>query len=72
MDNEIEDSIIERETRLECVKALWPQLTVRQRECWLLQCLGLTQEEIGAVLSLDQSNVSRCLSDIWDKLGSWG
>jgi DNA-directed RNA polymerase specialized sigma24 family protein len=68
MGNEIEDSIIERETRLECVKALWPQLTTRQRECWLLQCLGLTQEESGAVLGVDQGNVSRQLNTIFEKL----
>ena len=61
--------LIEREERLEAVKALWPKLTQRQVECLCLRVMGFTQEEIGQVLGIDQSNASRNLETIWEMLG---
>jgi len=64
-----ETILIEREERVQAVKALWPKLTRRQVECLCLRVMGFTQEEIGQVLDVEQHTVSEHLDKIWEKLG---
>ena len=61
--------LVEREERLEAVKALWPKLTHRQVECLCLQLMGFTQEEIGQVLGIARRVVGEHLEKIWENLG---
>ena len=61
--------LIEREARLEAVKALWPKLTHRQVECLCLRVMGFTQEEIGQVLGITKQAVSLHIKAALDSLG---
>ena len=61
--------LIEREARLEAVKALWPKLTHRQVECLCLRLMGFTQEKIGQMLEIAQQVVDEHLAKILEKLG---
>ena len=64
-----ETILIEREERVQAVKALWPKLTRRQVECLCLRLMGLTQDEIGQVLGIARRVIGEHLEKIWENLG---
>lgn len=69
-DTTAEDLAIERLSGIETLRDIWPTLTSRQVECWLLRMLGLTQAETGDVLGgITKQAVSLHLRGIWEKLG---
>jgi len=61
----------EREILCQVLAAVLPQLTRRQLECLALGLAGLTQEEAGKVLGVNQSTVSRHFQRVLRKIQSF-